>query len=320
MERNIDDLKAGGQSMIIIEHVMRTLFNHSDRILVMNFGTEIAVDTPPAIAADERVIDIYLGDEAEREAMPARRPEAAADARERLLELDGVDAGYGDFQALFDVSLEIGRGEVVALVGMNGAGKTTTIRAITNQIPLRAGTVRWRGADLAGYAAHDIVDLGIAQCIEGRKIFNQMTVLENLEIGAYPRHARDRRSETLAWIYELFPRLKERESQLGGTLSGGEQQMLAIGRALMALPELVIFDEVSLGLAPKIIDSIYETIPKIVERGATVLLIEQNVRRSLSFADRAYILERGRITLSGSAHELIENRDIQEAYFGLETD
>jgi branched-chain amino acid transport system ATP-binding protein len=146
-----------------------------------------------------------------------------------------------------------------------------------------------------------------------------MTVLENLEIGAYPKHAREKRFDTIKWIYELFPRLEERAGQLGGTLSGGEQQMLAIGRALMALPELIIFDEISLGLAPKIIDDIYEIIPKIVEHGTTVLLIEQNVHRSLSIADRAYILERGRVTLTGSAQELIENQEIQGAYFGLET-
>ena len=318
LENNIDDLKSQGQSMIIIEHVMRTLFNHSDRILVMNFGTEVAVDTPPKIAENEEVIDIYLGEELDRKA-PVSAAQTTAETRQTLLKVSEIGSGYGEFQALFDVSMEIKKGEIVALIGINGAGKSTLTRAVTNQIPLTAGAVHWKGDDLAQYKAYDIVDLGISQCLEGRKIFNHMTVLENLEIGAYPGHARDKRLGTLQWVYELFPRLQERADQLGGTLSGGEQQMLAIGRALMALPELIIFDEISLGLAPKIIDTIYETIPKIVANGTTVLLIEQNVHRSLGIADRAYILERGRITLSGTAQELIENKEIQEAYFGLET-
>ena len=318
LERNIADLKARGHGMIVIEHVIRTLFNHSDRILVMNFGTEVAIDTPQRIARNAEVIDIYLGEEAGHDVPTGAAPSAAPDS-EPLLKVSNVSAGYGEFQALADVSMEIHEGEIVALIGMNGAGKSTLTRAITNRIPLRSGNVVWRGEDLARYKAHDIVSLGIAQCLEGRKIFGHMTVQENLEIGAYPRHARLKRHDTLAWIYELFPVLKERAAQLGGTLSGGEQQMLAIGRALMALPDLVAFDEISLGLAPRIIDTIYETIPVIVANGTTVLLIEQNVHRSLAIADRAYILERGSIAMSGSSRELIQNKEIQEAYFGLKT-
>ncbi|HJO86580.1 MAG TPA: ATP-binding cassette domain-containing protein, partial [Rhodospirillales bacterium] len=318
LEQNIDDLKSHGQSMIIIEHVIRTLFNHSDRILVMNFGIGVAIDTPPKIAENEEVIDIYLGEELEQKEMVSTA-QTPATKRDTILAVSNISAGYGEFQALFDVSLEIKKGEIVALIGINGAGKSTLTRAVTSQIPITSGSVSWRGEDLTKYQAYDIVELGISQCLEGRKIFNHMTVLENLEIGAYPKHAREKRFDTIKWIYELFPRLEERAGQLGGTLSGGEQQMLAIGRALMALPELIIFDEISLGLAPKIIDDIYEIIPKIVEHGTTVLLIEQNVHRSLSIADRAYILERGRVTLTGSAQELIENQEIQEAYFGLET-
>ena len=319
LERNIDDLKSRGQSMIVIEHVIRTLFNHSDRILVMNFGTEVAVDTPQRIAKNEEVIDIYLGEDAGHDMPTGAAPSATPDS-EPLLKVSNVCAGYGEFQALADVSMEIHQGEIVALIGMNGAGKSTLTRAITNRIPLRSGNVVWRGEDLARYKAHQIVSLGIAQCLEGRKIFGHMTVQENLEIGAYPKHARIKRHDTLAWIFELFPVLKERAAQLGGTLSGGEQQMLAIGRALMALPELIVFDEISLGLAPRIIDTIYETIPVIAANGTTVLLIEQNVHRSLAIADRAYILERGSIAMSGSSHELMANKEIQEAYFGLKTD
>jgi branched-chain amino acid transport system ATP-binding protein len=235
-----------------------------------------------------------------------------------MLEVTDLSAGYGAFQALFNVNLEIKKGEIVALLGINGAGKTTLIQAITRQLALTSGDVIWQGLSLNNRKAHDIAELGIAQCIEGRKIFKLMTVRENLEIGAYPKRARAEKDVTLETVYELFPRLRERESQLGGTLSGGEQQMLAIGRALMARPELLILDEVSLGLAPKIIDTIYASIPKIVAAGTTVLLIEQNVHRSLEIADRAYILERGRITLSGTAQELAANPDVQAAYFGLE--
>lgn len=318
LERNIADLKSSGQSMIIIEHVIRTLFNHSDRILVMNFGTEVAIDTPQRIAKNAEVIDIYLGEEAGHD-MPMGRAQSSAVESEPLLRISNVSACYGEFQALVDVSMEIHEGEIVALIGMNGAGKSTLTRAITNRIPLRSGNIVWRGEDLSRYKAHEIVSLGIAQCLEGRKIFGHMTVQENLEIGAYPRHARLKRHETLAWMYELFPVLRERAAQLGGTLSGGEQQMLAIGRALMALPDLIVFDEISLGLAPRIIDTIYEAIPVIVGNGTTVLLIEQNVHRSLAIADRAYILERGSIAMSGSSRDLIQNKEIQEAYFGLKT-
>ena len=318
LERTIADLKSGGQSMIIIEHVIRTLFNHSDRILVMNFGTEVAIDAPQRIAKNEQVIDIYLGEETDRD-MPTGTARSTTIDSEPLLKISNVSACYGEFQALSDVSMEIHEGEIVALIGMNGAGKSTLTRAITNRIPLSSGTVLWRGEDLAKYRAHEIVSLGIAQCLEGRKIFGHMTVQENLEIGAYPKHARLKRHDTIAWIYELFPVLKERAAQLGGTLSGGEQQMLAIGRALMAMPDLIVFDEISLGLAPRIIDTIYETIPVIVANGTTVLLIEQNVHRSLAIADRAYILERGSIAMSGSSRELIQIKEIQEAYFGLTT-
>lgn len=315
LEEILADLKAQGQSMIVIEHVLRTLFTHSDRILVMNFGTKITEGRPQEIVNDPQVVDIYLG-ETHSPAPVAAKP---ATSGEPLLQARNVSAGYGAFQALFDVNLEVRKGEIVALLGINGAGKTTLTRALTRQLPLRSGEVFWKGENLARRQAHDVAELGIAQCLEGRKIFRHMTVRENLDIGAYPKHARADRDRTRAWVYDLFPRLKEREGQLGGTLSGGEQQMLAIGRALMAKPELVIFDEISLGLAPKIIDGIYDVIPKIAGSGMTVLLIEQNVHRSLAVADRAYILEHGRIAVSGDARALAQDPSVQHAYFGLET-
>jgi branched-chain amino acid transport system ATP-binding protein len=319
LEEIIDGLKSAGHTMIIIEHVLRTLFGCSDRVLVMNFGVKVAEATPAEIIENEAVKNIYLGERLDHRRIRTERSSELV-SRQPLLRVDNVSAGYGEFQALFNVSLEIHPGEIVALIGMNGAGKTSLIRAITRQIPLTSGAVLWRGVDLNDYSAHDIAGLGISQCIEGRKIFAHMSVRENLLIGAYPARARAKADETMAWVFDLFPQLKERASQLGGTLSGGEQQMVAVGRALMSLPDLIIFDEISLGLAPRIIDSIYQAIPRIVANGATVLLIEQSVDRSLRFADRAYVLERGRIALAGFADDLLRNPDVQSAYFGLGRD
>jgi branched-chain amino acid transport system ATP-binding protein len=319
LETIIDGLRRNGQSMIVIEHVLRTLFGHSDRVLVLNFGARVTDDVPERIVEHPEVIDIYLGGEGAEKTTRRTVPGATvADAGAPLLRARNINSGYGEFQALFDVSIDIRPGEIVALIGMNGAGKTTLTRAITNQIPLTAGDVEWKGKSIRDVPTHKVVDLGIAQCLEGRKIFGQMTVEDNLAVGAIPKHARAHRAETLAQVYALFPRLAERRHQLGGTLSGGEQQMLAIGRALMAKPELVIFDEISLGLAPKIINLIYEAIPKIATSGITILLIEQSVKRSLDVADRAIILERGRITMSGNAAEMREDKAFQEAYFGVE--
>jgi len=199
----------------------------------------------------------------------------------------------------------------------NGAGKTTLIRALTRRLPLKAGDVLFKGKSIARVQPYEIADLGIAQCIEGRKIFPELTVLENLELGAYCRRARLKRHETLKQVYDLFPILAERRHQPGSTLSGGRQQMLAIGRALMACPELIIFDEISLGLAPIVIDELYKVIGEINRQGMTVLLVEQSVQRSLDIAERAFIIEHGQIVLSGSASSLPYNEDFRRAYFGL---
>jgi branched-chain amino acid transport system ATP-binding protein len=228
-----------------------------------------------------------------------------------------VSATYGEFQALFDVSLDIQAGEIVALIGLNGAGKTTLIRALTRQLPLKTGNIIFKGKSISRARPYEMVELGIAQCIEGRKIFPELTVLENLEVGAYCAHARVKRYETLKQVYDLFPILAERRNQLGSTLSGGQQQMLAIGRALMARPELIIFDEISLGLAPIIIDDLYKVIAEINGQGLTVLLVEQSVQRSIDIAQRAYIIEHGRIVLSGTAESLRQNAEFRRAYFGL---
>jgi ABC-type branched-subunit amino acid transport system ATPase component len=286
--------------------------------VVLNFGQRLVEGSPQEIAHDPRVQEVYLGT-AEKAAVPRQARDALGQdtAPRKLLELRHVHAGYGAFQALYDVSLHINAGEIVALIGINGAGKTTLIRSINRQVPLISGDIIFKGENIVAAQPHQIVGLGIAQCLEGRKLFSALTVQENLELGAYCRRARDQRHATLERVYELFPLLKARRHQTASTLSGGEQQMLAIGRALMALPELIMFDEISLGLAPLVIDTLYDALTRINRQGTAVLLVEQNVHRSLAVADRAYIMERGRIVLSGTTAALCRNERVKEAYFGL---
>ena len=320
------ELKKSGQTIVIIEHVLSVIFGLSDRILVLNFGQIVAEGSPNDIADNPRVHEIYLGTkkagEPNTELQTVGRKLEISKNRfaaepERLLTLKNVNSGYGDFQVLFDVSLDVLKGEIVGLIGVNGAGKTTLIRTTNRQLPLRSGEILFKGQSITNVKAFDIVGLGMAQCIEGRKLFPKLTAEENLEMGAYCRRARDKRLSTIEQIYELFPLLAERRNQITSTLSGGEQQMVAIGRALMALPELIIFDELSLGLAPLVIDSLYKAIIEIKRRGTTILLVEQNVHRSLEVADRVYIIERGRIVLSGTSESLKQDQHIKQAYFGL---
>jgi len=234
-----------------------------------------------------------------------------------LLRLDGLEVGYGALTAVRDVSLEVGTGEVVALIGANGAGKTTTLKAITGLLPLRRGWMTLDGERLDGLSPARVVGRGIAHVPEGRQLFPTMTVRENLELGAAGRESRMRRAETLAWVLRLFPRLAERAVQLAGTLSGGEQQMCAIGRGLMARPRLLMLDEPSLGLAPVIVKQIFENLAQINREGTTILLVEQNVGRALGLAHRAYVLESGRIVLSGTSAELLASPHVKQAYLGL---
>ena len=233
-----------------------------------------------------------------------------------LLRLDGVQAGYGDLTAVRDVSLEVRTGEIVALIGSNGAGKTTTLRAICGLLPLRGGRVELDGASIGGRPPSAIVAGGIAHVPEGRQLFPTMTVLENLELGARTPESRRRRAESLDRVIALFPRLGERRGQIAGTLSGGEQQMTAIGRALMARPRLLMLDEPSLGLAPVVVTSIFENLRTINRDGVTILLVEQNVLRALRLSHRAYVLENGTITLSGPSTQLLADDTIKRAYLG----
>jgi len=234
-----------------------------------------------------------------------------------MLEVSGLDAGYGDVQVLFGAALSVHQGEVVALLGSNGAGKTTLIRAVTGLIRPRSGSVSFAGDRIDTLTAHEVVDRGIACVPEGRQVFPQMSVEENLLLGSFLRRARAGRARNLERIFALFPRLLERRGQDAATLSGGEQQMLAIGRALMSEPRLLLLDEPSLGLAPVVVQMVFRTIAEIRKQGLTVLIVEQNVQRTLRLADRAYVLEQGRIVLTGSGAELMQDPQVRKAYLAL---
>jgi branched-chain amino acid transport system ATP-binding protein len=234
-----------------------------------------------------------------------------------LLRLEGVDAYYGDLQALYEVSLEVEQGRVFALVGANAAGKSTTLRAISGLVTPRRGRIVFDGEDLGHVPAHQRVDRGIVQVPENRRLFPFMTVAENLALGAHTPRARGAREETLRYVYRLFPVLEERGTQLAGSLSGGEQQMCAIGRALMAKPRVLMLDEPTLGLAPVLVKRIFDTVRTINADGMTVLLVEQNVRQALTLADQAAVLESGRLVLSGRGPELLGDERLKRAYLGL---
>ena len=234
-----------------------------------------------------------------------------------LLEVSNLDLFYGDAQALDGVTLDLAEGEIVAIVGANGAGKTSLIRAITGIAAPRSGCVRYRDVEITGWASHRVCELGIGQVAEGRQIFPSMSVLENLEMGAMTGRSRNRTKQSLDEAFALFPRLAERRRQSAGTLSGGEQQMLAIGRCLMGRPELILFDEPSLGLAPVIVAEMFRVVKRLNEAGLSVVLVEQNVSVSLKLADRAYVLENGRIVQSGAGRDLLADPRIRQAYLGL---
>lgn len=235
-----------------------------------------------------------------------------------MLEVQNIHTYYGNIHALKGVSLTVDKGEIVTLIGGNGAGKTTTLRTITGIMKPLEGHVKLEGEDLAPFKAHEIVYKGIAMVPEGRRIFARLNVAENLEMGAYSRNSKQEIASDLERVYSLFPRLRERRAQIAGTLSGGEQQMLATGRALMARPRLLLMDEPSMGLAPVLVELIFDTIKRINEEGTTVLLVEQNALMALSIANRAYVLQTGEIVLHDKAEKLQKNEMIQKAYLGME--
>jgi len=234
-----------------------------------------------------------------------------------LLEVKRLNFAYGDLQVLWDVDLHVDQGEIVSVVGSNGAGKSTLLKNVSRLLTGRAERLQFDGVELGQLAAHAVVELGVIQVPEARRIFPEMTVLENLHLGSYSRRSRGDRARNLDRVFSLFPRLAERQKQLGGTMSGGEQQMLAIGRGLMANPRLLLLDEPSIGLAPLLVKSIFETIVEINRQGTTIVLLEQNVYQSLRIAHRAYVMDLGRFVLHGTGAELSENEQVKKAFLGL---
>jgi branched-chain amino acid transport system ATP-binding protein len=233
-----------------------------------------------------------------------------------MLQVENLEVYYGQIQALKGVSLVVNEGELVALIGSNGAGKTTMLRTISGMLRPKQGSISYNGQRIDKIAPHEIVRLGLAHCPEGRRIFGRLSIAENLRVGAVTRHSTAEIERSRAEVYELFPRLKERTTQLASTLSGGEQQMLAIGRAMMSQPKLILLDEPSLGLAPMLVSQIFKIIQNIRQRGGTILLVEQNARQALEIADRAYVMETGKIMLAGSATDLRSNPQVEQAYLG----
>ncbi len=233
-----------------------------------------------------------------------------------MLEIKDIEVYYGMIQAIKGISFEVNEGEVIALIGANGAGKTTILHTITGLLSPSAGSVIFEGKDITKVPAHKIVSLGMAHVPEGRRVFADLTVYENLKMGAYTRKDKNEIEQTLEHVYKRFPRLEERKNQLAGTLSGGEQQMLAMGRALMSHPKIIVMDEPSMGLSPILVNQIFDIIEEVSKGGTTVLLVEQNAKKALSIADRAYVLETGNIVLEGNAKEMISDDSIRKAYLG----
>lgn len=233
-----------------------------------------------------------------------------------MLKVEDLQVYYGVINAIKGVSFEVNEGEVIALIGANGAGKTTILHTITGLVSPKSGNIYFEGKDITKIPAHKIVSMGMAHVPEGRRIFQELSVVENLKLGAFILNDKEQINKNLQYVYEHFPRLKERERQVAGTLSGGEQQMLAMGRALMSNPKIILMDEPSMGLSPLLVSEIFEIIKEVSKDGKTVLLVEQNAKKALSIADRAYVLETGNITLSGDAKELMNNDKIKKAYLG----
>jgi branched-chain amino acid transport system ATP-binding protein len=324
----IRGINRDGVTLLVIEHIMKALMGISHRVVVFNFGEKIAEGAPQEVVENPLVIEAYLGERFARrtaagagvevragggeaaQAVPAVREEA-------MLEVSGLSAGYGDVEILRDVSLEVRRGEIVALIGANGAGKTTLLRTISRLIPLRSGTIVFEGAELTHARPEEVVAAGIVHVPQGRGLFPGLTVRENLLQGAYLRKEAAPIAADLDRVYTLLPRLAERAGQLAGKLSGGEQQMCAIGRALMGRPRLLLIDELSLGLAPLIVESLLALISAINREGTTVLLVEQDVQVALEHAHRGYVLESGRMVQSAPATTLLDDPRIRQAYLGL---
>jgi branched-chain amino acid transport system ATP-binding protein len=333
----IRGINRDGVTLFVIEHVMKAIMGISDRVVVFHFGKKIAEGEPREVVEMPEVIEAYLGERFARRAKavgelgpaqgeflrppspPVTAPAAAASEGKgkALLEIENLVSGYGDVQILWGVSLEVREAEVVALIGANGAGKTTLLNTVSQLIRPRAGSIRFGGVDITRARPDDVVGAGIIHVPQGRRLFPGLSVRDNLLQGTYLRRDAQKIAEDLDWVYGLLPRLKERANQLAGRLSGGEQQMCAIGRGLMGRPRLLLIDELSLGLAPVVVDHLLELISRINQEGTTVLLVEQDVQVALEHAHRGYVLETGRIVQSSAAADLLEDPRIRQAYLGL---
>jgi branched-chain amino acid transport system ATP-binding protein len=321
-------INRSGVTLFVIEHVMKAIMGISDRLVVLHYGRKIAEGDPKEIVESPDVIEAYLGERFAKRARAAGDPSAfvasgefrkarPAEGGGTLLEVKSLSSGYGEVQILRDVSLAVKEKEIVALIGANGAGKTTLLYTLSQLLKPMAGTVAFDGRDVTAARPEEIVAAGVVHVPQGRRLFSGLTVEENLRQGAFLRKDRDGIEEDLVWVYGLLPRLKERAAQLAGRLSGGEQQMCAIGRGLMSRPRLLLIDELSLGLAPLVVDHLLELISRINEKGTTVVLVEQDVQVALEHAHRGYVLETGRIVQEGPAEKLLDDPRIRQAYLGL---
>ena len=289
-------------TILLIEHDMKLVGGICEEVTVLNFGQVLAQGETLKVLKDPAVVTAYLGEKEEDQMS--------------MLEVKDLQVYYGVIQALKGISFHVEQGEVIALIGANGAGKTTTLQTLTGIIPAKAGSIIYEGKNLTKTPAHKIVEMGMAHVPEGRRVFADMSVYENLLMGAYTRKDKNEIAQSLEMVYKRFPRLKERTGQRAGTLSGGEQQMLAMGRALMSKPKIILMDEPSMGLSPIFVNEIFDIIKEVSESGTTVLLVEQNAKKALSIADRAYVLETGSITLEGKADDLLHDESVQKAYLG----
>jgi len=311
-------IQAAGVTVILVEHHMEVVMRACDRVAVLNYGQKLADGSPAEIREHSGVIEAYLG---ARRRSSARRADvgqitAPADRKSAMLRLSGVHVKYGKIPALRGLDMDVDAGEIVALIGTNGAGKSTTLKTISGLVSPSAGNVELNGQSLAGLTPEQRVELGIVQVPEGRRIFPRLTVDENLLVGAYPARTRADERQARERAYSLFPRLAERRRQAGGSLSGGEQQMLAFARAMMAQPLLLLLDEPSLGLAPILVEEVAAAIGRFQRDGATILLVEQNAELALSVASRGFVIETGRIVLTGSGPNLLENPKVWASYLG----